>query len=182
GLALVLPALPVDPALRDLLRPSLGKVGLGLALGLLMLAATELAFAWLAPRLPGLEAETVRLFGFLRGHAGGLPTSTAAQGGLIAVIAACEEILFRGVLLAPPPGPRPHPAERRALRVVALALVYALATATLGSPLLVACAFACGLAWGAMRAATGTLWVPILAHVVWDLGVLIVWPLVGRGR
>jgi membrane protease YdiL (CAAX protease family) len=47
---------------------------------------------------------------------------------------------------------------------------------TAGSFLLVACAFACGAVWGTLRVATGSLAAPIVAHVVWDLGVLLVWP------
>jgi membrane protease YdiL (CAAX protease family) len=41
----------------------------------------------------------------------------------------------------------------------------------------VLCAFVCGTVWATLRVATGSIVVPILAHVLWDLGVLLVWPL-----
>jgi uncharacterized protein len=66
----------------------------------------------------------------------------------------------------------------RISRVAILAACYAAATLPLGSPLLAACAFLCGLAWGSLRVATRSLAPPIVAHIVWDLGVLLVWPLV----
>ena len=47
----------------------------------------------------------------------------------------------------------------------------------LGSLLLVVCAFVCAIVWGIMRLASGSLVAPIVAHVLWDLGVLVVWPL-----
>jgi membrane protease YdiL (CAAX protease family) len=64
------------------------------------------------------------------------------------------------------------------VQIVAFAAVYALAALPLGSSLLVLCAFLCGVVWGGLRSATGSLVVPILTHVIWDLGVLVVWPLV----
>jgi membrane protease YdiL (CAAX protease family) len=63
------------------------------------------------------------------------------------------------------------------VRISALAAGYALAAATLGSLLLIGCAFACGVAWGTMRLATRSLSAPIAMHIAWDLGVLIAWPL-----
>ena len=59
-----------------------------------------------------------------------------------------------------------------------LAACYAAATLTLGSFLLVVCAFLCGMAWGGLRVATRSLVAPIVAHVVWDLGIFLAWPLV----
>lgn len=64
------------------------------------------------------------------------------------------------------------------LRVLALAVGYALA---LGSGLLIVCAFGCAVLWGGLRVATRSLVVPIIAHGVWDLGILVVWPLVQSG-
>jgi len=67
------------------------------------------------------------------------------------------------------------------LRVLALAVGYALAMATLGSGLLIVCAFGCAVLWGGLRVAPRSLVVPIIAHGVWDLGSLVVWPLVQSG-
>lgn len=164
-------ALRCDAAARALLRPSLGRCGVGLLAGLLMVAFTHAAFALVTPLWPATRTATVRLFELL--HAGG--HSSAAQAGLIAVIAVSEEIVFRGALAAPPIGGSGRGAS---LRIVSLAAAYALATVTLGSPLLAVCAFGCGIVWGALRVATRSLLAPIVAHVIWDLGVLVAWPLV----
>ena len=56
-----------------------------------------------------------------------------------------------------------------------------MAMATLESGLLILCAFGCAVLWGGLRVATRSLVVPIIAHVVWDLGILVVWPLVQSG-
>jgi uncharacterized protein len=61
--------------------------------------------------------------------------------------------------------------------VVLAALAYALAHAPLGSPLLVAVALLCGLTWGALRATTASLLPPLLAHLLWDVLVLLCVPL-----
>jgi len=165
GPALAALALGSDAEARALLRPSVRTVGVGLAAGLVMVALTHVAFAVVATLLPEVRAATVRLFDLL--NVGGF--SPAARAGLVVVIASCEEVIFRGALLGPPGAPR---------RVLGLAAIYALAMATLGSGLLLVCAFVCALLWGALRVATRSLVAPILAHVVWDLGVLVVWPIV----
>ena len=179
GAALAALSLSSDVAARALLRPSLPKAGVGLAAGLLMAALTHAAFAFVTPLLPEARTATVRLFGLL--NVGGF--SPAARAGLVIVIAACEEVIFRGALAGLPGGredQRLHRVRRGDLApIIPLAAGYALATATLGSLLLMVCAFGCGVVWGALRVATRSLVAPIVAHVVWDLAVLVVWPLVG---
>ena len=99
------------------------------------------------------------------------------------VVATCEEILFRGALAG-----KGQETGRVGLHdlltwrglgtIVALAACYAAATLTLGSSLLVVCALLCGMAWGGLRVATCSLVAPIVAHIVWDLGIFLAWPLV----
>ena len=60
------------------------------------------------------------------------------------------------------------------------ACVYALAHVPLGSPVLVFAALACGLCWGALRAATSSLVPALVAHLLWDVVVLLWLPLVSR--
>jgi len=181
GPALTALALLSDADTRALLRPSFLTVALGLGVGLLMAALTHLAFATVTPFLPQALTATKRLFDLL--HVGHF--TPAARAGLIVVVATCEEVIFRGVLAGPsgarddPPVHRPRRDEL--LRVLFLAAVYALATATLGSSLLVVCAFGCAIVWGLLRVATRSIVAPIVAHVVWDLFVLVVWPLVAPG-
>lgn len=178
GAALATVSLARDADARALLRPSYRDAGIGLGAGLLMVVLTHAAHALVASLLPEVRAATARLFGLL--HAGDVPLLLRAS--LIAIIAASEEVVFRGTVAGARARSelRLHSLTRHdALRVVALAAVYAAAMLTAGSLLLVACAFACGAAWGTLRVTTGSLAAPIVAHVVWDLGVLLVWPLAG---
>jgi membrane protease YdiL (CAAX protease family) len=64
--------------------------------------------------------------------------------------------------------------------VTLAALAYALAHAPAGSPLLVAIALLCGLAWGTLRATTSSLVPSLLAHLVWDVLVFLWLPLDAR--
>jgi CAAX protease family protein len=177
GAVLALAALVFGAVPAALLRPSAGKVAAGLVAGVLMAVLTHLAYAVVAPLVPEVRAATSRLLGLL--NVGGF--SPGARALLIVVIATSEEVLFRGAL-GGNATPRIRGLQRGdLLAVAALAAVYALATVTLGSPLLMACALGCGIAWGVLRVLAGSLVVPIIAHVVWDLGVLVVWPMASSG-
>lgn len=179
GVVLVVGAVATGAVPRALLRPSVIRVAVGLVVGLAMIALTRTAYLLVTPLVPAASAGSVRLFRLLN-VAGWSP---AARGALIVVVATCEEILFRGALPGPASrsaGWKLHRLQRRDVVVVAVfAAGYALATLSLGSALLVLCAFACGVVWGVMRIATRSLVPPVVAHVVWDLGVLVVWPVVG---
>jgi uncharacterized protein len=177
GTALVVAALVFGAVPAAALRPSLGTVGLGLVVGVLMVVLTHVAYALVAPRVPWARSATAGLLDLL--NVGGFSPGTRA--GLIAVIAASEEVLFRGALRtsrAASGGHRLLGLTRTDLvRVVIFAAGYALATMALGSLLLVVCAFVCAIVWGSVRLASGSLVAPLVAHVLWDLGVLVVWPL-----
>jgi hypothetical protein len=158
------------------LRPSPSLLALGVLCGVAMVALTHVGYRLVASALPGLEPATRSLFGLL--DAAGL--SVAARSALIVVIASCEEILFRAPLLgtASAEVKVTKPSGAPALgRVIAYAALYAMTTLPLGSPLLVLCALVCGVIWGTLTVLTGALIVPILTHAIWDLGVLLVWPL-----
>jgi uncharacterized protein len=145
--------------------------------GALMVTLTHLAYSVLAANVPGVIPATRALFGLLNvtGFSG---TERAA---LIVVVASCEEVLFRGPLIPGAKDPEDSSARRLGRsdfrRIFGSAAAYAFATVPLGSPLLIICAFLCGSVWGVMGVATGSLTMPILAHVIWDLGVLLVWPI-----
>jgi len=163
-----------------LLRPSFGCVGAGVLGGGVMVLLTHLAYGASALVVPGVRPATGALFGLL--NVAGF--SAPARATLIVLIASCEEVLFRGPLLELAARRERLPTlpllRRESARVLMFAAVYALATLPLGSPLLIVCAFACGSIWGWMGLAARSLTVPILAHVIWDLGVLLVWPLSTR--
>jgi membrane protease YdiL (CAAX protease family) len=61
--------------------------------------------------------------------------------------------------------------------VLLAAATYALAHAAIGSLLLVVVALLCGIVWGALRAASKSLLPPLIAHLVWDVLVLLWLPL-----
>lgn len=176
GIVIASVAIATGAVPRMLLRPTLRTVTAGIAGGLCMVGLTHASYALVTPRIPAAAAASTELFALLR--VSGFAVTVRAV--LIVLIATCEEIMFRGTM----PTGRDRAtatagatAAATAATVTAFALLYAAATVTLGSPLLVLVAFLCGMAWGFMRVASASLVVPILAHVVWDLGVLVIWPL-----
>jgi membrane protease YdiL (CAAX protease family) len=178
GPLLALVALVVDREARALVRPTLGGLAFGLGAGVAMVLLTEVGFALAVRVVPGVREATAALYRQLN-VAGFAPWE---RGALVAVIATTEEVVFRGAVLAPASLRWRSPGERgsrvRAVgAVVAAAALYGAATLSLGSPLLWACAFLCGVAWGLIRVVSGAVVAPVVAHVVWDLAVLIVWPL-----
>ncbi len=160
-----------------LLRPSPRVVALGAIGGTSMVLLTHLAYVTVVKGAPSVGGATRELLTLL--NVAGF--SPGARALLITVIASCEELLFRGLLPGPAlqraTGLRGWPGRDELKRIVVFTVAYALTTAPLGSPLLMLCALVCGGVWASMRVATGSLVVPILAHVIWDLGVLLVWPL-----
>ncbi len=155
-------------ALR-LLRPSARLVAVGAVVGWAMAAATYLLYPVLARALPFLRADMARLYASFRA-----PPMAIAALALLPVIAG-EELVWRGVVqteLVRRLGP---------WRGILLAsIAYALAHAPLGSPVLVVAALACGVVWGALRAATASLVPSLLAHLAWDMLVLLWVPLDAR--
>jgi membrane protease YdiL (CAAX protease family) len=156
-------------AARRSLAPStrLGLIGAGA--GGLMAAATYLLYPALARFSPLIATDTARLYASFRA----LPPAVAALALLPVIVG--EELVWRGVVqtelvrrLGPWSG------------VTLAALAYALAHAPLGSPLLVAVALLCGMAWGTLRAMSGSLVPSLSAHLVWDVSVFLWLPLDSR--
>ncbi|RYZ07424.1 MAG: CPBP family intramembrane metalloprotease [Myxococcales bacterium] len=161
---------------RASLRPSLASCSLGVLGGAGMVLLTHVIYGWVVALAPAVGVATQQLLQRL--DLGGFPAASRAT--LICVIASCEEILFRGLLpqgSAPPVAGLRRPQPRELSRVAIFTAAYALTTAPLQSSLLMLCALVCGSVWALMRVATGSLVVPILAHAIWDLGVLLIWPL-----
>jgi uncharacterized protein len=151
---------------KRLLRPNLSLVLVGLFLGGLMSAATYLLYPQLTRLAPFIADDTALLYSVFRG-----PSPTLALFTLIPVIIG-EELVWRGVVQSV--------FSRRVGLIVGVllsALVYSLVLAPLGSLVLVLVAFACGLVWGALRAMTQSLIPPLVAHLLWDLLVLLLMPL-----
>lgn len=176
GVVLAVLALSQRLAPRSLLELSRARIAAGIAAGTLMVVGTQLAYRAVVTFAPSVAGATRQLLVLLTV----VGFSPVIRGLLVVVIASCEEVIFRGLLPIPRvAGPRDArwPSAREAAQIMASAALYALTTLPLASALLVLCAFVCGSLWGLMRIATGSLVVPLLAHVVWDLGVLLIWPL-----
>jgi hypothetical protein len=168
ALALDALSLGLEPALRRPAAPSRAALALGIGAALVQVAATYLLYAPLARALPALVPRVEALYRALgSGHTGLLLAP--------AVFVACsEELVFRGAIQ--PTLARSCPSSAR---VLASALVYALAHIASGEPVLVLLAFACGAFWGALRAISGSLAPGIVAHLAWDLAVMFLFPLAG---
>lgn len=130
---------------------------LGLGVGAALLLVFLLGASFVAP-YASIRTPVERLLE----HAafGALPIVT-----LITVVnGICEEMFFRGALYELSSG-------RGA--VLLSTLLYALVTATSGVGLLVLAAALLGLVVGVLRRVTGTLPAPVLAHLVWSVGMLV---------
>ena len=154
------------PASTALLQPSPRLVLLGATAGGVMVAATYLLYPVLARVVPFIASDTAQLYAAFRA-----PSLVVASVALVPVIVG-EELVWRGTVQA-------SLVQRLgAWRGVALAaLAYALVHAPLGSPVLMVVAFFCGLAWGALRATTASLVPSLVAHLLWDVLVLVWLPL-----
>ncbi len=148
------------------LRPRPSLVLMGIAFSAAMTGATYLLYPPLARLWPFIAQETGVLYAAFRA-----PSPLIAALALPLVVAG-EELVWRGAV---------QDAFVRRLGatagIILAAVVYALAIAPFGSPVLVAVSLACGLAWGVLRAASGSLVPTLIAHLLWDLVVLVWSPL-----
>lgn len=169
SVALVLGAavLVLDPlGLRARLRPSAGRVLVGLLAGVAMCGVTYGLYPLLARAAPALAEAAASLYRSARFLS---PLAAAVALGPIIV---GEELVWRGLVQGALARRVSEPAS-----VLLGTAAYVLAHAPIRSPLLLAAAFGCGLTWGALRAVTGSLVPAIVAHLVWDAAVLLIRPL-----
>lgn len=131
-----------------------------LCLGLLLLAVF-LAGALLVAQLPVLAQPVDDLLDHVR--FGWLPLVLA----LTVVNGIAEEIFFRGALYAAIP---------QRWTVAVTTVVYALTTVVSGVPLLVFAAVLLGLVCGLQRRVTGGVLGPIITHITWSTGMLLLLP------
>jgi membrane protease YdiL (CAAX protease family) len=154
---------------RRILQPSPRLVLLGAAVGGLMAAATYLLYPVLARIAPFIATDTALLYSEFRA-----PPLVIASVALAPVILG-EELVWRNVVQA---------ALVRRLGpwggVTLAAVAYALAHVPLGSLVVVVVALLCGIAWGTLRAVSGSLVPALVAHLVWDVLVLLWLPLDSR--
>ena len=160
-----------DAETRRLLRPTGGGLLLGLAGAALLVGATYGLYGPLGRLFPGLPGSTRGLYGLL--NSAGYPPAGLAL--LVLVMSFAEEVAWRGRPLSGAAAGRLGAGA--VLRVVAVGLLYGAASFTSGSAVLFALAAGCGFTWGLLRVAGRSLWPAIVAHAIWDLAVLVGWPL-----
>lgn len=169
GPLLAAAVLASDAQARALLRPSLRLLAFGVAGALVMTAGTYALFALFARLAPDLRLLTIGLYNELRA-----PSFTPAErAALIPLVAAAEEVVFRGIALPDKGAPR-----ALAFAVVANALLVGVAHLSSGNWLLALVAAICGAVWGGLRVATRSCVPGIVTHVIWDLAILVVRPLI----
>jgi uncharacterized protein len=178
GLLLAAFSIVSDPSARSLLRPTLPRAGIGIAGAVVMIGGTYGGFSLLRLLVPSIEAQTRSLYVLL--HSGDV--SDFQRASLIVLVASAEEVLFRGALFDRQSANQARrlacDSDRSSLARIALfGGLYAAPAAASASPLLVVVALICGLYWGWLRTISGSLFAPILAHVAWDLSILVVCPL-----
>ena len=130
-----------------------------LALGALLLAVFLLG-ALVVARVPVLREPVDQLLDHARFGSFAAVLAVTFLNGVV------EEIYFRGALYAAIPR---HP-------VALTTLLYALTTVGSGVPLLVLAAALLGVVTGLQRRVTGGFLGPIVTHVVWSTGMLVLLP------
>jgi uncharacterized protein len=165
----------VDAEVRRLLIPSSANFFLGLVGAMVMTAPTRLLFPIVADLIPGLRGATHQLYGILATSR----HSPLELALLLALVSSSEEIVWRSRVLASPTDaePRAWPNRAEVIQAFPGALVYAFAHTPSHSPLLVILAWVCGMVWGVIRISTRSVWPSVVTHSLWDLAIMVVWPL-----
>lgn len=139
---------------------------LGLGVGGAMAAATWILYPISIDLVPSIAVEVPKLYALLR-----QPPGPVWAFPVLLLVVTAEELVWRG--LAIDVFSR-HTTASGA--VLLAALLYTLPQVAFRSPLLVVVAFSCGMVWGVLRARTGGLTAPLLAHLIWDLLVFVLFP------
>ncbi len=148
--------------LVQLLRPTARLAVLGAVAAAVMIGATAALFPLLLRCAPSIAAMSAAIYArFLDADSFG---TTLA---FVIPLVIAEEVIWRGAFQD---GVK---LRSQTANVVVLASIYAAAHATFGSPLLVVVAFVCAIYWAGIRAASGSLIPSLLAHLAWDLALVI---------
>lgn len=140
----------------------------GVVTGILLSLATTGAYFALRQLWPPVEQEARLLYSMMATE-----TPVWVKLGVLLVVVATEEIVWRGVLF------RSLLGRVSVWGAVAIAtLAYSLPQLASGSWLLVLVALGCGFVWTLQRAWTGLLSFPLVTHLIWDLWVFFLFPLV----
>lgn len=154
-------------AVRRRMSPTVGRVALGLAAGGILYGLTRLGVSLLTQFWPAWEHHARTLSAWKSGY------STPFLAATLVMIVVAEEAVWRGVVA--------RFAIERLGQLPGLVLGAAFYTAAHGvtmNPLLLAAAFGCGLYWGLLYIVTDDLTAPLVSHLVWDVLVMFLFPVV----
>ncbi len=140
--------------LGDLLEPSVLEVAVGVAGAAALYGVFLVGDRVLAVVAPALGDQVSALYGV---QSGTVPA-------VLAVVGACEELFWRGFV------------QPRAGFVAALA-AYGAVHLWERKPVLVLAALVGGAFWGALYVWRGSLTAPLVSHVLWDLAIVVWFPL-----
>lgn len=142
--------------LEDLLRTTAADVAIGVVAAGLLYGVFWAGDALLRRWLPALASQVDGLYG--------VRASRRVMTAVLVVVGPCEELFWRGLV------------QERA--GVAIALTgYAAVHLWERKAILVLAAAVGGAFWGALFSLRGTLVAPIVSHALWDLALVVWWPL-----
>ncbi len=162
---LLLRRLPNPPRIgkQDMTRSS---VVAGLLVGTVMAIATWTLYPPSSELVPAISVEVPKLYALLR-----QPPGPVWAFPVLVLVVTAEEWVWRGLALD-----LFSRSMSPARAVLLAATIYVLPQVAFRSPLLVFVAFACGLVWGGLRAWSKGLAAPLIAHLLWDLLVFVLFP------
>jgi membrane protease YdiL (CAAX protease family) len=154
-------------SVRHHLKPTPFRFLAGLIGGAALYGITLLAIRFLPGLWPGWEGSARTLYSWKEGHSPLFMTLT-----LILIVTA-EEMLWRGVVTR-------YLIERcgRMPGIACGSAIYALAHWAAFNPLLIIAALGCGFFWSWLYSATDDLVAPTASHLLWDLLLLFLFPVV----
>ena len=153
--------------LEPWLRPTRSTGVVGFVVGVAMILATHLLYLPARALVAGLAPRVSDLYTLLEA-----PPGPAAALPVVLLVVTAEELVWRGLAVD-----LLQARNLRPVTVVAVAtLLYALPQIAGGGPVLVVVTLSAGLVWTVLRVVTGSLVAPFITHLVWDVGVFVLWP------
>jgi NADH dehydrogenase len=154
-------------AVRARLVPTARRVGTGLAAGALLYGLTKVGVLVLQAVWPPWADYARQLTAWKSGH------STTFLGVTLVLIVAAEEIFWRGVVTR-------FFMQRfgAAAGILLGAVFYVVAHVASLNPVLLGAALGCGIYWGLLAAITDDLTAPIVSHLLWDVTIMFILPVV----
>ena len=151
---------------RQLLRPKRRLIVLGVIVGGLMAVATHLMYPVFIGLVPQVTVDIADLYAAFRAPSVWVPIL------FLGPVILGEELVWRGVV-------QTELSERfgTGQGVLLAAGFYTLVQVPVGSPVLLLTAFSCGLVWSALRASTRSLVSALVAHILWDVAILLWLPI-----